>query len=149
MGKSDQGVATLWVAKHHWKQPLKYIGYGGTGKQVRDILHIDDLIDLVDLQIHNIEQFNGKIYNAGGGLQNSASLLEMTAICEKITGNTIEILPEPENRPADLRIFVTDNSKIIKETGWAPKKSVTTVFEDIYRWIKDNEAQLETILKPA
>jgi CDP-paratose 2-epimerase len=147
MGKTDQGVVTLWMAKHFWKQSLKYIGYGGTGKQVRDILHIDDLVDLVDLQIHHIEKFTGKIFNAGGGLENSASLLEMTLICEKITGNKIEISSESETRPADLRMYVTDNSMIEDQIGWKPKKSVEQVFADIYQWIKDNEKQLESILK--
>lgn len=147
MGKTDQGVVTLWMAKHYWKQSLKYIGYGGTGKQVRDILHIDDLLRLVNLQIHEIEKFTGKIYNAGGGLQNSVSLQEMTAICQKITGNTISIASEAETRQADLRMYITDNTKITAETGWKPEKSPEMVFEDIYRWIKDNEKQLETILK--
>jgi CDP-paratose 2-epimerase len=147
MGKTDQGVVTLWMAKHFWKQSLKYIGYGGTGKQVRDILHVDDLVELTDLQIHNIEKFNAKIYNVGGGLENSASLLEMTAICEKITGNKITIGSETETRPADLRMYITDNALIEKETGWKPKRSVETVFTDIYHWIRDNESQLETILK--
>ena len=147
MGKTDQGVVTLWVAKHFWEQSLKYIGYGGTGKQVRDILHVDDLVDLVDLQIHQIEKFDGKIYNVGGGLENSASLLEMTKICEKITGNKIKIASVAETRTADLRIFITDNSKIESEIAWKPKKSVETVFQDIYNWIKENENQLEVILK--
>jgi CDP-paratose 2-epimerase len=147
MGKTDQGVVTLWMAKHYWKQSLKYIGYGGTGKQVRDILHIDDLLRLVNLQIHSIEKFTGKIFNAGGGLQNSVSLQEMTAICQKITGNSISIAAEAETRQADLRMYVTDNTKITEETGWKPEKSPEVVFEDIYRWIKENEKQLETILK--
>lgn len=147
MGKTDQGVVTLWMAKHCWKQSLKYIGYGGTGKQVRDILHVDDLVALIDLQIHEIEKFEGKIYNVGGGLENSASLQEMTAICEKITGNKIEIGSETETRTADLRMYVTDNSKIEAEIGWKPMKSVTNVFEDIYHWIIQNEQQLESILK--
>ncbi|HLF51743.1 NAD-dependent epimerase/dehydratase family protein [Flavobacterium sp.] len=147
MGKTDQGVVTLWMAKHYWNQSLKYIGYGGTGKQVRDILHVDDLVELVDLQIHQIEKFEGKIYNVGGGLENSASLLEMTAICEKITGNKITIGSETQTRPADLRMYITDNSLIEKEIGWKPKKSVETVFTDIFHWIKDNEKQLESILK--
>lgn len=147
MGKTDQGVVTLWMAKHYWKQSLKYIGYGGKGKQVRDILHVDDLVDLIDLQIHNIEKFNGKIYNVGGGLENSASLQEMTAICEKITGNKIQIDEVAETRTADLRIYVTDNSKIEAEIGWKPKKSVETIFKDIYLWLKENEEQLEAILK--
>ncbi len=147
MGKTDQGVVTLWMAKHYWNQSLKYIGYGGTGKQVRDILHVDDLVELVDLQIHQIEKFTGKIFNAGGGIQNSASLLEMTAICEKITGNKITIGSEVETRTADLRMYITDNSKIESEAEWRPKRSVETVFTDIYHWIKDNETQLEAILK--
>lgn len=147
MGKTDQGVVTLWMAKHYWNQSLKYIGYGGTGKQVRDILHVDDLIDLVDLQIHQIELFKGKIFNAGGGLQNSCSLQEMTTICENITGNKIQIGQEEQNRPADLKIFITDNTKIEKEIGWKPKISPEKVFEDIFYWIKENENQLEKILK--
>lgn len=147
MGKTDQGVVTLWMAKHFWNQSLKYIGYGGHGKQVRDILHVDDVVDLIDLQIHEIEKFEGKIYNVGGGLENSASLLEMTYICQKITGNKIKIDEISETRVADLRIFVTDNSKIEKEIGWKPKKTVQTVFQDIYNWIKENEQQLEPILR--
>ncbi len=147
MGKTDQGVVTLWMAKHYWNQSLKYIGYGGTGKQVRDILHVADVVDLIDLQIHEIEKFEGRIFNAGGGIENSASLQEMTAICEKITGNKIQIGSEIQNRPADLRIFITDNTLIEKETGWRPTKSVEQVFKDIYDWIRGNEAQLEKILK--
>lgn len=147
MGKTDQGVVTLWMAKHYWEQSLKYIGYGGKGKQVRDLLHVDDLVELIDLQIHQIEKFEGKVYNVGGGLQNSASLQEMTAICEKITGNKIQIEEVKETRTADLRMYITDNSKIESEIGWKPKKSVETIFQDIYLWIKDNEKQLESILK--
>ena len=146
MGKTDQGVVTLWMARHYWKSPLKYIGYGGTGKQVRDILHVDDLVRLVDMQIHDIGRFQNKIYNAGGGLQNSASLLEMTAICEKITGNKITISREQENRPADLRLFITNHSKLTESTGWHPHKSVEDVFADIFAWIGKNEKQLKTIL---
>lgn len=147
MGKTDQGVVTLWLAKHYWNQSLKYIGYGGTGKQVRDILHVDDLVELIDLQIHQIEKFEGRIYNVGGGLENSASLLEMTAICEKITRKKINISSETETRPADLRMYITDNALIEKEIGWKPKKSVENVFQDIYNWIVANEKQLESILK--
>ena len=115
MGKADQGVATLWMAKHFWNNPLKYIGYGGTGKQLRDILHINDVFNLIDLQIHQIEKFTNKIFNAGGGLSNSVSLLEMTHICEKITGNKVQISKETQNRPADLRAYISNNTKIETE----------------------------------
>ena len=147
MGKTDQGVVTLWMAKHYWNQSLKYIGYGGEGKQVRDLLHVDDVVNLIDLQIHQIEKFEGKIYNVGGGIENSASLLEMTSICEKITGNKIKIGSEVETRTADLRIYITDNSLIEKEIGWKPTKNVAQIFTDIFHWIKENENHLEPILK--
>ncbi len=146
MGKTDQGVATLWMARHFWKGPLKYIGYGGLGKQVRDILHVDDLIELIDLQIHQAERFENSIYNAGGGLSSSASLLEMTHICEKITGNKIGIGSEIQTRPADLKSYVTDNTRIEKEIGWKAEKNLENVFEDIFEWIRLNENKLKPIL---
>lgn len=146
MGKIDQGVATLWMAKHYWKKELKYIGFNGSGKQVRDILHINDAIDLIDLQIHNIELFSNKIFNVGGGLSNSLSLLEMTMICEDITGNKIKINPEKENRSADMRIYISDNTKIQNEINWIPKHNVNTIFKDIFYWINSNESKLKKIL---
>jgi CDP-paratose 2-epimerase len=146
MGKTDQGVVTLWMARHYWQKGLGYIGYGGTGKQVRDMLHIDDLIRLVDIQIHEIERFDGKVYNAGGGLAGSASLQEMTQICSEITGNKIEMASVKENRPADLRIYISDNTRIEQEIGWKPEKTAKDIFADIYMWIKNNEHALKPLL---
>ena len=71
----------------------------------------------------------------------------MTSICEKITGNTIPIGKIQETRPADLRAYITDNSKIKNEIGWEPQKSVEDIFNDIFNWINQNEKQLEGILK--
>jgi CDP-paratose 2-epimerase len=146
MGKTDQGVVTLWMAKHFWKGSLSYIGYGGSGKQVRDILHIDDLVRLIDLQIHQPQKFQGKVFNAGGGLENSASLLEMTEFCRGITGNEISIGSVSETRAADLRCYITDNKRIEQETGWSPQRGVQDVFTDIFNWIKENEVLLKPIL---
>lgn len=147
MGKTDQGVVTLWMAKHFWKQKLAYIGYGGLGKQVRDMLHISDLIELIDLQIHQPHKFSNKVYNAGGGIESSASLLELSKICEEITGNKISIDSIKENRPADLRIYVTDNTKITNEIGWSPKYKVKDILQDVYTWIHTNEKDLINMLK--
>jgi len=145
-GKADQGVVTLWMAKHFWNQSLKYIGYGGTGKQVRDILHIDDLVRLIDLQIHNMDKFNGNVFNAGGGLCSSLSLVEMTNMCSEITGNKIQIEAELQARPADLRIYITDNEKIKQNTGWEPERGTKEILYDIFLWLKDNENKLRPIL---
>lgn len=146
MGKVDQGVVVLWIAKHYFKNKLAYIGYGGEGKQVRDILHINDLFDLLDYQIHNIQNMNGEIFNVGGGKNISVSLKELTEFCQNITGNKIIIDKVKENRNADIRIYITDNSKVENELGWKPKINVEKIVTDIFYWIKDNEKNLKNIL---
>lgn len=146
MGKADQGVVVLWMARHFWKKGLSYVGYGGTGKQVRDLLHIDDLFALVDLQLHHIEKFDGQTFNVGGGRNVSSSLQELTHFCQEISGNTIPIEPVPDNRKADIRIYISDCSRIRDLTGWEPKRTVQQTLLDIYSWIKENEHQLKPIL---
>ncbi|MDO1448311.1 GDP-mannose 4,6-dehydratase [Rhodocytophaga aerolata] len=147
MGKVDQGVVVLWMAKHFWKQKLAYLGYEGTGKQVRDVLHIADLLQLIDYQLHNFHLINGEIFNVGGGEQVSVSLLELTGFAQAITGNKIPVDQVKENRQADIRIYITDHSKVTKVTGWQPQYTVEQIVEDIYNWIKDYKHQLETVLK--
>ncbi|MGD0709905.1 MAG: NAD-dependent epimerase/dehydratase family protein [Bacteroidales bacterium] len=146
MGKIDQGVTVLWVARHFWKKSLSYIGYGGTGKQVRDALHINDLFDLVDWQIHNIDNINGETFNVGGGVKCSFSLKELTQFCQQITGNTINIGSVKENREGDIRLYLTDNTKVNRLCGWTPKTSINTLVKDVYEWIINNETQLSNIL---
>jgi len=146
MGKVDQGVIVLWVARHFWKGKLGYFGYGGEGKQVRDILHISDLFDLIDYQVNNIEKVNGQTYNVGGGRDISLSLRELTALCEDVTGNKIPIEKVTKNRQADIRIYITDNSKVTNATGWKPKIQPESIIKEIYNWISENEGQLKYIL---
>ncbi len=146
MGKVDQGVVVLWMARHFWKKPVQYIGYGGTGKQVRDLLHIHDLFRLVDMQLHNMNDFKGKLYNAGGGTGVSVSLKELSLLCARITGNTVEEIPQLQNRPGDIPLYITDNSAITAATGWQPLKSAEDILTDIFEWMKQNEHQLKPIL---
>jgi len=146
-GKIDQGFAVLWAAKHFWKQKLSYIGFGGEGKQVRDILHVDDLFRLIDIQLNTFGKLTGSVFNVGGGREVSVSLKELTQLCQKYTGNNITINGVSENRPADIRIYLTDNSKVTESTGWRPEITVEQIIEDIVAWIKDNKNQLEGILK--
>lgn len=147
MGKIDQGVIVLWMARHIWgDKPLSYIGYGGTGKQVRDFMHVDDLFEALRLQLENIDQYTGEIFNLGGGRENSVSLCELTAWCEKLTGNKIEIKSETANRPNDVRIYLTDSTKFQKVSGWSCKKDTETTLREIYDWIVKNKKDLERIL---
>lgn len=146
MGKVDQGVIVLWVARHFWKKKLSYFGYGGKGKQVRDVLHVDDLWSLVDFQMHNMSSLNGKLFNVGGGEEVSVSLQELTAICQRVTGNKVDIDEVTEDRKADIRIYLSDNSFVHATTGWKPVVSTEQIVTDIYHWIKENEAVLKPIL---
>lgn len=146
MGKVDQGVFVLWVAKHIYKQNLAYIGYGGQGKQVRDFIHIDDLFDVLMIQMNDIDKFNNDIYNIGGGTKNSASLQELTKVCEKITGEKIKIASIKKDRPADVRSYITDSEKFMNLTGWKPKKNLDLTIKDIAQWIDKNKEDLESIL---
>jgi len=145
MGKVDQGVFALWVANHYFQKSLKYIGYGGTGKQVRDFLHVADLLDLIDIQIANLAQFKGQTFNVGGGQDFSLSLYETTKLCQEITGNSIMIEAVPENRTGDMPIFITDSRKISSMTGWQPQRDGRKLIQDIFDWIYDHEKELKRI----
>lgn len=146
MGKIDQGVFVLWVAKHYFNQSLSYIGYGGEGKQVRDFIHIDDLYTAIKAQLENFDDYNAETWNIGGGLENSVSLQELTALCEEVTGNKIDIASVKEDRPADLRFFITDSTRFLEKSGLAWGKSAKQTVQDIYEWIRDNEEALKPIL---
>jgi CDP-paratose 2-epimerase len=147
MGKIDQGVMVLWVAKHFFEQELSYIGFGGTGKQTRDMLHVADLYRLIDWQIHHIDKVNGETLNVGGGVEVSASLQELTKLCQKTTGKTIPIKQITENRPADIRLYMTDNTKVTNLTGWKPEIGIQQIVEEITEWLAENQEALAPILK--
>lgn len=147
MGTVDQGVMALWVAKHFYQQELSYIGFNGTGKQTRDMLHIFDLHRLIDWQLHNFEQINGQTFNIGGGLEISTSLLELTKICQEVTGNIIPIKTVFEDRTADIPLYITDNTKITTLTGWKPNISIRQIVEEVHDWLRENSEQLSDILK--
>lgn len=146
MGKVDQGVFVLWLARHYFKQPLSYIGFGGEGKQVRDFIHIDDLYRAIKIQLENFDSYQGDVYNIGGGLENSLSLRELTTLCQEVTGNTINIASIPEDRQADVRFFIADSTKFLKKSGLSWEKDAKQTARDVYEWIRDNEADLKPIL---
>ena len=87
-----------------------------------------------------------KTFNVGGGLDVSFSLLELTELCQEVTGNKIHILPELQTRTADIKIYLTDNSKVTTSTGWTPTKSMKDLIQDTYNWMKENEKSLKQIL---
>jgi CDP-paratose 2-epimerase len=145
MGKVDQGVIVLWVAAHYFQKSLKYIGYGGTGKQLRDFLHIDDLLRLVNYQLSNLDALDGEVLNVGGGRTSNFSLQEMTQVCQDITGNKIEIQSVDQARTGDVPIFITDCDRLKQKTQWQPEIKPEQTFLDIYNWIVTHEDSLKPI----
>jgi CDP-paratose 2-epimerase len=139
MGKVDQGVFTFWLLHHHFHRPLTYIGYGGTGHQVRDLLHVDDLIELVDSQLVDGERWNGFVGNVGGGREVSLSLLETTEICRELTGNEVAIEPSSEQRPGDVPLYISDCSRLFARSDWRPQREAREVLEEILAWVSENE----------
>jgi CDP-paratose 2-epimerase len=142
MGKVDQGVFSWWLLSHHFGQPLKYIGYGGSGKQVRDLLHIADLIDLVDDQLSDPEQWSGVTVNVGGGRECSLSLLETTDLCRELTGNEVPTEAELETRPGDVPVYLSDCSHLHSLTSWRPRRGPRDVLVDLLDWTTEHEDAL-------
>jgi CDP-paratose 2-epimerase len=140
MGKVDQGVYTHWVLSHYLRRDLSYIGYGGRGKQVRDVLHVDDLVELVAEQLGRPDHWSGATVNVGGGPERSLSLREATEICAELTGNAIEVGSVVDPRPGDVPLYVSDCARLSSRTEWTPTRDPRRTLEDIFNWIHDNES---------
>jgi CDP-paratose 2-epimerase len=143
MGKVDQGFVVLWAARHLYGGALTYSGFGGEGLQVRDVLHVDDLYDLLTLQIADLPRLSGAVFNAGGGYANSVSLAELTALCRTRAGRVIPIEPKPATSDADVPYYISDNTAVTRATGWAPQRTVDQLLDDITAWLREHRAILE------
>ena len=134
-GRQDQGFVSLWVWKHINKKKMNYIGFGGTGSQVRDVVHITDICKLIKLQIKKINSIHNFTINVGGGQQNAISLKKLTKICEKITLNKIKFSSIKNTSKYDIPYYVTDNSKVKKMYKWNPKKKILQIIQDVNNWM--------------
>ncbi len=146
MGKVDQGVFSYWLLAHHFKRPLQYIGFGGSGKQVRDVLHVQDLVELLDEQLLDPQRWDGATLNVGGGRGFSLSLLETTALCAEITGHRVEVQASREVRPGDVPLYISDCRALANRSKWRPRRGPRAVLADIYAWVCAHEADLERTL---
>ena len=138
-GKQDQGFIPLWVAKHFLKKKLAYIGFGGRGYQVRDVLHVDDVCEIILKQINNMRKINNDIFNIGGGIKNAISLNNLTYKCERLTKNKIKLNKFSKTSIFDIPYYVSDNSKITRTYKWKPSKNIDDIIEDIYNWLSKNK----------
>ena len=152
MGKVDQGFVVLWAARHLFGGRLAYSGFGGDGLQVRDVLHVADLSDLVALQLRTLlgggtASATLGVYNVGGGPERSVSLRELTARCERLSGRRLDVGRDPETRAADIPYYVTDAACVTAATGWRPRRSLDDTLEEIFAWLGEHRRELEPLLR--
>ncbi|MGN6798796.1 MAG: NAD-dependent epimerase/dehydratase family protein [Gaiellaceae bacterium] len=147
MGQVDQGIVTFWLAAHRFGRPLSYIGFGGSGKQVRDVLHVHDAVALVEQQLADPDRFNGAVLNAGGGVERSVSLAELTALCRETTGVDVPVTASTETRPGDVPYYVSDCTKLEALSGWRPARSVAETVGDVDAWLVENHDLLLPVLR--
>jgi CDP-paratose 2-epimerase len=134
----------MWIACHHFGIPLKYTGFGGTGKQVRDLLHPADLVNLVQKQVADGRKWEGQIFNVGGGRAISASMREMTDACRNVTGREVPVEGTDETVPYDIPLYLTDHSNVSAWYDWNPRKSIVNILSECAVWIRAHEQ----VLKP-
>ena len=135
LGRQDQGIISFWLKSFIKKKSLSYFGYGGEGLQVRDVLNVQDLCNLIEKQFLSINTINNKIFNVGGGLSNSISLSELSNFCREITGNDIKINSTRKNRVYDIPYYVTNNKKIKNYYDWHPNIKPRKTIEDTFNWL--------------
>ena len=142
-GKQDQGFVSLWVWKHINKKRLSYIGFGGKGCQIRDVVHISDVCKLIALQIKKMGNIYNLTMNVGGGRKNAISLRSLTTICQKITLNKIKIYSKKSTSEYDIPYYITDNSRVNKIYKWKPQKIFLNIVQDVYKWMLLNKKILK------
>jgi len=148
MGKVDQGVFTHWMLAHHFGWPLSYIGFGGHGKQVRDLVHVDDLLELLEEQLAGPEGWDGAVLNVGGGREFSLSLLETTELCSEITGRRLQIGSVADTRRGDVPVYISDCAALFERTAWRPRRDARQILADIHAWICAHEPDVKRALQP-
>jgi CDP-paratose 2-epimerase len=136
-GVEDQGWVAWMIIAAVTGQPITIYG---DGRQIRDVLHVDDLLDAYDAAIGRIEQAAGQVYNVGGGPDNTMSIwTEFGPILEKLLGKPIPV-GRGDWRPGDQKVFVADIRKAGRELGWQPKVGAQEGVERLFEWIKGNKA---------
>lgn len=144
-GKTDQGVFTLWVARHVFGGTLSYTGFGGTGKQVRDLLHPRDLYDLMVKQQQALPKARGEVFAVGGGVPGSVSLREYTDLCANVCGKQLTIKGVDTTAAVDIPYFVMDASRAMDTFNWKPAHSPAAIVKEIHGWLHSERQQLEPL----
>jgi CDP-paratose 2-epimerase len=132
-GNEDQGWVAHFVISTFLNKPL--IIYGD-GKQVRDILFVNDLINAFELACNDIKKTKGKAYNIGGGVNNTISLMELLSFFKKLNLNSKFIFNNW--RPGDQKVYISDIRKA-QEFGWRPSVSALDGIKKLFEWVQENK----------
>jgi CDP-paratose 2-epimerase len=132
-GNEDQG----WVA-HFLLQALRGepITLYGDGKQVRDLLYVEDLVNAFQFALRNIDSIRGRAFNIGGGSENALSLLEVLDLIEDIHGTSPEVMWS-DWRTGDQKFYVSDTHAFQSATGWRPQVDVRQGIAQLYQWFQE------------
>lgn len=139
-GTAEQGIFSYWLHAHAARRSLKYLGFGGHGFQVRDALHPRDLARLVDLQLRR--PGSSGLHNVSGGQENSMSLAELTAWCDRRFGPHSPVADGSE-RPYDVPWLILDSTQAINAFDWRPTIAIDSILEEIAAHVEANPGWLE------
>lgn len=137
-GKIDQGIFSYWIYNYLLDRPLSYIGFGGTGKQVRDFIHPFDVFRLIQKQVaYPLKKVN-KIVNIGGGISNSFSLAQLDDFCRKNLKIDKDIRQVVEGRRFDIPLYIADNTLSQELWDWSPSIGAEEILQQIIIYAIEN-----------
>ncbi|NLF01562.1 MAG: NAD-dependent epimerase/dehydratase family protein [Anaerolineales bacterium] len=141
MGVEDQGWVAWFVIAAVTGRPITIYG---DGKQVRDLLYVDDLLNVYDAAVARIDQAAGQVYNVGGGPVNTMSVwLEFRPVLEQLLGRPL-LVSYSAWRPGDQLIYVSDTRKAMRELGWQPNVGIKAGIGRLYEWVVANQGLFQT-----
>ena len=142
-GRADQGIFAYWINAWLRERPLKYLGFGGHGHQVRDCLHPHDLVPLLEKQMAAPKLAAGdRLVNLSGGTASAMSLKQLSDWCEKRFGPH-PVAPDGSPRPFDLPWIVLDHAKATRVWGWQPALKTPAILEEIAQHAERNPGWLD------
>ncbi len=139
-GTAEQGIFSYWLHAHAARLPLRYIGFGGHGFQVRDAFHPEDLAALLALQLRR-DPPEDPIYNVSGGASNAMSLAQLTDWCDEQFGPHAP-QPDVRPRPFDIPWLVMDHARTAADFGWSPRRSIVDILTEIAAHVRANPGWL-------
>jgi CDP-paratose 2-epimerase len=142
-GRADQGIFAYWINSWRHRRPLKYLGFGGHGHQVRDCLHPRDLVPLLEKQMSSPKiAAADRLVNVSGGAESAMSLKQLSLWCAARFGPHA-VVPDGTVRPFDLAWVVLDSAKVKRLWQWQPSLRTSAILEEIARHAEQNPRWLD------